>query len=97
MPCYQRAVAPSLTVDDTRGAAQNRRHFAGSYPPLAVSLVSEGRVMNTLLSAVSVIVCVLAISAGVMLDVRHKPSDEAKRVYTAERVNEILRRNTKQS
>jgi len=52
--------------------------------------------MNTLLSAVSVIVCVLAISAGVMLDVRHKPGDEAKRVYTAERVNEILRRNTKQ-
>jgi hypothetical protein len=52
--------------------------------------------MNTLLSAVSVVVCVLAISAGVMFDVRHKPSDEAKRVYTAERVNKILRRNTKQ-
>jgi len=56
-------VAGSLAVDVTRGAAQNRRHFAGS---------------------------------GVMLDVRHKPSDEAKRVYTAERVNEMLRRNTKQ-
>ena len=53
--------------------------------------------MNTFLTAVSVVVCVLAISAGVMLDLRHKPSDEAKRMYTAERVNEILRRNTKHS
>ncbi|EHY76061.1 hypothetical protein PstZobell_01312 [Stutzerimonas stutzeri ATCC 14405 = CCUG 16156] len=52
--------------------------------------------MNTLLSAVSVFVCVLAISAGVMFDVRNKPSDEAKRAYTAECVNEILRRGTKQ-
>ena len=52
--------------------------------------------MNTFLTAVSVVVCVLAISAGVMLDVRHKPSDEAKRAYTAERVNEMLRRGTKQ-
>lgn len=31
--------------------------------------------MNTFLTAVSVVVCVLAISVGVMLDVRHKPSD----------------------
>jgi len=52
--------------------------------------------MNSLMTAVSVVVCVLAISAGVMFDVRNKPSDEAKRAYTAERVNEILRRGTKQ-
>ncbi|MCQ4256005.1 MULTISPECIES: hypothetical protein [Stutzerimonas] len=53
--------------------------------------------MSTLLSAVSVVASVLVIGTGVMLDVRQKPSDEAKREYTAERVNEILRRNTKQS
>ncbi|EWC39347.1 hypothetical protein [Stutzerimonas stutzeri] len=53
--------------------------------------------MNTFLTAVSVVVCVLAISAGVMLDIRHKPSDEAKRMYSAERVGEVLRRNTRQS
>tara|TARA_R100000458_G_C8273347_1_gene248212 strand:- start:244 stop:456 length:213 start_codon:yes stop_codon:yes gene_type:complete len=65
-------------------------------PRLQLSSYAVGRAMNTFLTAVSVVVCVLAISAGVMLDVRHKPSDEAKRVYTAERVNEILRRNTRQ-
>ena len=52
--------------------------------------------MNAFLTTVSVIVCVLSLGTGVLLDVRHKPSDEAKRVYTSERVNEILRRNTRQ-
>lgn len=37
-PRYQRPVAGSLAVDVTRSAAQNRRHFAGSHPPLAVFL-----------------------------------------------------------